>query len=161
MLRSRRVVGYSGDPVEIRRAAMDLLSRREYGVEELRTRLVARFGSDAPVLDALQRLVADGLLSDQRFAEAFVRMHRNKCHGPMRILRDLEMRGIDTELAVASVEPSSRDWFVLAREWRQRRFGTDKPASSAEWQRQARHLQQRGFSTEQLRFALKQGDLDE
>jgi regulatory protein len=160
MLRSRRVADYSGDPLDIRRAAMDLLSRREYGVEELRTRLVARFGSDAPVAEELQRLAADGLLSDQRFSESFVRMHRNKGHGPVRILHELRMRGIGEELAVAVVEPSSPDWAVLAREWRQRRFGVDTPASSVEWQKQARHLQQRGFSSEQLRFALKQGDID-
>jgi regulatory protein len=150
----RRAPDYSGDPVDIRRAAMDLLSRREHCTAEIRAKLRARFGEDAPVDSELQRLSGDGLLSDERFAEAFVRMHRNRGHGPLRILRELEQRGVDRELAEASVAAGGSEWLELARAWKQRRFGAEEPASAAEWQRAARQLQQRGFTSEQIRFAL-------
>jgi len=133
---------------------MDLLSRREHSRSEIRAKLHARFGGEAPVEPELERLAAEGLLSDARFAEAFVRTHRNRGHGPLRILRELEQHGVERELAEASVDARSRDWCELARAWKQRRHGDGKPASVTEWQRLARQLQQRGFSGEQIRFAL-------
>ena len=154
----RRVPGYSGNPVDIRRAALDLLSRREHCAAEIRAKLLARFGTAAPIETELERLLADGLLSDGRFAEAFVRMHRNKGHGPLRVLRELAQRGVAAELAEAAVDARSRDWHELARAWKERRFGAEPPASAAEWQRVARQLQQRGFSPDQVRFALSGRD---
>ena len=158
MLGRRRAPDYSGDPADIRRAAIDLLSRREHCAAEIRAKLIARFGKEAPVEPELERLLADGLLSDARFAEIFVRMHRNKGHGPLRVLRELEQRGVAVALAEVAVDARSRDWHELARAWKERRFGTEPPASAAEWQRVARQLQQRGFSSDQVRFALSGRD---
>jgi regulatory protein len=158
VLGRRRVPDYSGDPADIRRAAIDLLSRREHCAAEIRAKLLARFGKEAPLEPELERLLAEGLLSDARFAETFVRAHRNKGHGPLRILRDLAQRGVASELAEAAVDARSRDWHELARAWKERRFGAQPPASVAEWQRVARQLQQRGFSPDQVRFALSGRD---
>jgi len=156
--RLRRAAGQGepADPVGIRRVAMDLLARREHSVAELRVRLREKFGETAALEPELERLVAERLLDDARFAEAFVRMHRNRGHGPVRILHELEQRGVDAELAEAAVEPRAIEWAGLARQWRVRRFGDGLPASAAEWQRQARHLQHRGFSMEQVRQALRE-----
>ena len=110
------------------------------------------------IIPCLERLRAEGLLSDARFAETFVRMHRNKGHGPLRILRDLAQRGVASELAEAAVDARSRDWHELARAWKERRYGTQPPASAAEWQRVARQLQQRGFMPEQIRYALTESN---
>jgi regulatory protein len=53
---------------DVRRVAMDLLARREHSVLELTRKLQAR-GFEPQLVDAaLQQLVADGLLSDARFA---------------------------------------------------------------------------------------------
>jgi regulatory protein len=121
----------------------------------LRARLLARFGDGAPIDPELERLAAEGLLSEARFIEAFVHAHRKRGHGPLRILRELEQRGVDAGRAAAGVEPDAREWFELARDWRIRRFGAAAPGAASEWQRQARHLQQRGFSGEQVRHALR------
>lgn len=161
MLGRRRAPDYSGDPADIRRAAIELLSRREHCAAEIRSKLLARFGREAPIDSELERLLAEGLLSDARFAETFVRMHRNRGHGPLRILRELEQRGVAGELAAAAVDARSRDWHQLARAWKRRRFGEQKPASAADWQRVARHLQQRGFTPEHIRFALSDANPEE
>ncbi|MEL0088338.1 MAG: hypothetical protein VW757_09660, partial [Halieaceae bacterium] len=62
------------NPADIRRKGMDLLARREHGVEELRRKLASRFGNCEVTLDVidgeLARLVDEGLLSDDRFAAA-------------------------------------------------------------------------------------------
>ncbi|MBP9034806.1 MAG: RecX family transcriptional regulator, partial [Pseudomonadales bacterium] len=76
----------------------------------------------------------------------------------LRILRELEQCGVTTELAEAAVDARSRNWHELARAWKQRRFGEEKPASAADWQRVARQLQRRGFTLEQVRYALSDAD---
>lgn len=153
--RTRADTSAPADGPVIRRAALDLLARREHSARELREKLRQKFGT-APLLDEeLDRLQAEGLLSDERFAEAFVRMHRGRGHGPVRILHELSLRGIDASLAEAAVDPRGDEWIELARRWRERRFGESIPASRSDWQKQARHLQARGFTAEQVRKAMK------
>jgi SOS response regulatory protein OraA/RecX len=118
--------------------------------------LQRKFGTEAPVDTELERLVAERILDDARFAEAFVRMHRQRAHGPLRILHELAQRGVGAALAESIVEPRSADWVELASRWRARRFGEALPTGAKEWQRQARQLQSRGFSTEQVRAALRE-----
>ena len=56
-------------PVSIRRAAMNLLARREHGHVELARKLRLR-GADAEMIEVeLQRLTDDGLLSEERYLE--------------------------------------------------------------------------------------------
>ena len=144
----------------MRRAALELLARREYSGAELRERLLKKLGKELPIDHEIERLVAEGLLDDARFAEAFVRMHRRRGHGPHRILHELNQRGIAEELAEAAVDPRSPEWIELARAWRVRRFGSALPRAAADWQRQARHLQARGFSAEQVRRVMREPVVD-
>jgi regulatory protein len=149
--------GHAADPVhDIRQAALHLLARREHSTAELRERLARKFGHDAETIEAeLERLTAERLLDDTRFTESFIRMHCRKGHGPLRILQELARRGVSSELAEGLVDPRGAEWTERARAWRARRFGAAEPTAAADWQRQARHLQSRGFSTEQVRRALR------
>jgi regulatory protein len=142
--------------LDIRHAALDLLARREHSTAELRERLSRKLGHDAALIEAaLEQLATEGLLDDTRFSESFIRMHRRKGHGPLRILHELRQRGVDGALAEELVDARGDEWIELARDWRARRFGAAEPRSTADWQRQARHLQTRGFSTEQVRRAMR------
>jgi regulatory protein len=143
------------DAPVLRRAALDLLARREHSRSELREKLRQRFGASPLIDEVLDRLESEGLLDDARFAEAFVRMHSTRGHGPLRILHELAQRGVATELAEACVEPRSPEWISLARQWRERRFGESIPVERSDWQKQARHLQARGFTAEQVRKAMR------
>lgn len=151
----RRAPVPTGDPIVVRGAALDLLARREHAARELDAKLVARFGRDAPIDEVLQRLRDEGLQSDQRFAEAFVRAQRQRGRGPLRILHELAGRGIERELAAACVDASAPEWAEAARAWKCRRYGEARIGSAAERSRIARQLQQRGFGTAQIRFALE------
>lgn len=137
---------------------MNLLARREYSQHELRARLRLRFDAEELIAAELRKLSHEGLQSDERFTESFVRMHEGRSHGPLRILRELELRGVDEELARAFVHPRDRRWFDMARAWRRRRFGAPGPVEARERARQMRHLQQRGFSHEHIRFAMAAGE---
>jgi regulatory protein len=136
---------------------MDYLARREYGERELARKLTAR-GFDAGLVEAaVDRLVADGLLSDRRFAEAFVHSRYQQGSGPQKIHAELRQRGIDDCLIDASLEAVAEQWLERLRQVREKKFGPELPQVFSERNRQIRFLQQRGFTSEQI-FAVLKGE---
>ena len=134
---------------------MDFLARREHGEQEVTQKLIAR-GFDAEVVEAaVSALVDDGLLSDSRFAEAFVYSRFRKGSGPQKIHAELRQRGIDDALISVSMETVAGQWLERVREVREKKFGQDPPADFKERCRQMRFLQQRGFTSEQINGAFK------
>jgi len=129
---------------------MDLLARREHSVAELRAKLVAKEFDPVAVDVAVARLAAEGLVSDARFAEAFVASRVRKGQGPLRIRQELERRGVADELIITHLEQVAVDWDALARSVRAKKFGVARVADYRDWARQARFLQYRGFSGEQI-----------
>jgi regulatory protein len=147
------------DPVEARKKAMDYLARREHGRGELLDKLM-RFGFDADVAnDAIDKLIEDGLQSDQRFAEMFVRSRINQGKGPAKIRADLRGRGLASAAVDIALEEADEDWYALARDVRLKKFGPDAPSEFREKARQMRFLQSRGFEPDQIQAAVS-ADLD-
>ena len=129
-----------------RNVALDALARREHSVRELMERLHKAFpeqDADAFV-PLIERLQEDGLQSDERFAEAYVRMRVNKGHGSVKIAHELLQRGIDESLAQRSL--SGCNWFELGMAALLKKFGHSVPVDIEEKARMARFLQQRGFA---------------
>ena len=147
------------DRTEARKKAMDYLARREHARGELLNKL-ARFGFEPEVAaDAIEGLIEDGLQSDERFAEAFVRSRINQGKGPGRIRADLNQRGIAAALVDEALAESGQDWFALAREVRLKKFGAACPTDFKEKARQIRFLRSRGFEPDQIQVAVS-ADLD-
>ena len=136
-----------------RRRAMDLLARREHSRLELERKLVARSFGESLVSGVLDELEQDGLLSAERFAQAFVASRYSRGQGPQRIKRDLGERGIES--AEAYLDDERFDWGALARATRIKRFGRELPADFKEKARQMRFLEYRGFDRGQIKHALE------
>ena len=177
---------------DVRRAAMDLLARREHSRAELARKLRQRFekqrarldrrraakrllepwadrgnavaeqnvatqdgdstsaGAHGPVSTtlieaALEQLENEGLLSDLRFAEVFVRSRIARGQGPVRLRHDMREKGLEAEMIDAALEAAEVDWGEHAKEVLERRFGDDAP-DAREKARRMRFLKQRGFS---------------
>ncbi len=131
-----------------------MLARREHARGELAAKLAARgSGPEATgrVLDALE---AEGLLSEERFTEQFVRSRIGRGQGPRLIREALRQRGIGDAPAREAVERDDAGWAERASQARSGRFGPAAPADYREWARQARFLERRGFTTEHIRLAL-------
>jgi regulatory protein len=142
------------DPIEARKKAMDYLARREHGRGELLDKLT-RFGFDPDIADAaVTRLVEDGLQSDSRFAEAFVRSRINQGKGPARIRADLRERGLAATAIDIALEEADEDWYALARDVRLKKFGPDTPSEFRDKAKQMRFLQSRGFEPDQIQAAV-------
>jgi len=152
--RQRRSPEHAGDESRIRSVALALQSYREHGARELETKLT-RKGYDAlTAAQVIDDLRESGLVSDHRFAEAFVRSHAARGHGPVRIRYALRELGVAVELIEPSIATEDLDWAELAAKLRQRKFGESAPKRYAERAKQMRFLQYRGFSTDQIRAAF-------
>ena len=142
------------DPIEARKKAMDYLARREHAQEELRAKLTS-FGFDADIAeDAIAQLIDDGLQSDERFVEAFIRSRINQGKGPAKIRADLREKGVSGSLVDVGLEEADEDWYALARDVRLKRFGPATPLNFKEKARQMRFLQSRGFEPDHIQSAV-------
>lgn len=140
-------------PVSIRRAAMNLLARREHGHVELARKLRLR-GADAEMIEVeLQRLTDDGLLSEERYLESYIRSRANEGRGPMRIREELTQRGLARADVDQALSEAQVDWDERLRELWQRRF--NEPALDLkEKAKQSRFLAQRGYAVDAIRQLL-------
>ena len=139
--------------------ALRCLALREHSRLELARKLDG-LGSQDEVNAELDRLVELGLLSDARFADAYVRAKAAR-FGASRLKSELARRGVAAELIGSALDVASGDAEPeRARAVLRRKFDTP-PADAREWARQARFLQGRGFSTEIIRSVLKESPGDE
>ncbi len=139
----------------IRRAAMDLLARREHSFLELTNKLRKRFPESLDDLQAVvQRLSDEGLQSDSRMVEAFVRSSINRGQGPLKIRAGLRNRGISEHLIDTGIQTAEVDWYALIEQVSERKFGTADVMDLRDKGRRARFLQQRGFDFEQIHSVL-------
>jgi len=138
----------------VRKKAMDLLMRREHAVVELQKKLIGKDYDVDIVIEVVEQLANEGLVSDARFTEAFVRYRTNNGRGPQRIQMELRERGVDEKIQAAYLDARDVRWFDRAAQVRSKRFGDAMPEDFKERARQARFLQYRGFTSEQIREVL-------
>ena len=140
---------------EIRRAAMDLLARREHGRDELIAKLHRRFAGDMELVESeVDKLQAEGLQSDVRLAESFIVSCAGRGQGPIKIRSELRSRGVPDDILKVSLEGCGIDWLALAASVCRKRFGETPPADAKEKAKRFRFLQQRGFSFDQISSIL-------
>lgn len=134
--------------------AVRLLSRREHSCFELRRKLKTRGINQGIIDETLSSLRGEGLLSDERFTESYVRVRINKGFGPLRIRTELAELGVSDEMIAQYMVHDDEFWFESAIVVRNKRFGEEKPEDVKAWSKQARFLQQRGFNTGMVRKIL-------
>ncbi len=128
-----------------REAAMNLLARREHSYLELSHKLQQRQYTLDEIDAALNRLQDDGLLSNERFTEAYINMRRRRGFGPLRIRNELAERGIGDELISRYLCHDADDWSADLQQQFEKKYGHKKAADYAERVKRAKFLQGRGF----------------
>ncbi len=121
----------------LRRAAMDLLARREHSRAELLEKLQRRFPESEPLFaEVLDQLTADGLLDDERFCEAYVRYRRSRGVGPLLIRQELRQKGVESRSVQAALDPSAEEWLDTLRALLLKKSGGCLPPASERAARQ-------------------------
>ena len=148
-------------PLAVRRTAMDLLARREHGRVELTRKLRKRGATDELIGPALDRLTEDGLLSESRYLESFIRYRSGAGYGPARIREELGQRG----LARADIDEALREcgvpWSERLRHLWERKFAGERPLDPKTRAQQTRFLAYRGFPLDMIGRLLSGRDLDD
>ncbi|HEY0961324.1 MAG TPA: regulatory protein RecX [Pseudomonadales bacterium] len=150
-------------PIAVRRAAMDLLARREQSFHELLDKLTTKFPDfdrEAVIRPALERLRAENLQSDSRFANAWVNYRAGRGVGPLKIASELQPRKLDRELLNGALYLDGPDWEEKCYEVLCRKFRVRSKPTREERARWQRFLMQRGFDHEQIRAAVKKAEAE-
>ena len=137
----------------MRAFACSLLARREYGVVELGRRIRRKWPGAGKIDELIASLVEENLLSDQRYAESFVRFRRQRFQGPLKIRADLRSKGVDDALISRELDAHGDEWTGLAAQWLER-----QNPGSIDFEKKKkyyRRLLSRGFTHDQAMDALK------
>ncbi|WP_136255606.1 regulatory protein RecX [Onishia niordana] len=145
--------GESGDQPSPRDDAIRLLARREHSRHELESRLATKGHDVTEVATCLDDLAEQGLQSDVRFAEHFVRSRVQRGQGPRKVRAELDQRGAARETVDEALTEAEVDWCRLAAETLARRF-SGPGETPKERAKRERFLAGRGFDFDQLKYAL-------
>ena len=128
--------------------ALNMLIRREHSQLELSNKLQLKGFDDAEIKRSINLLVEQKYQSDERFSEAFILMRYNQGKGPVIISSELKKRGIE------SFDLSIFDWFELAKEVREKKFGKNLSLDYKTQAKQKRFLKSRGFDFDEINKAF-------
>ncbi len=130
----------------IRNTALDILARREHTRLELSRKLKAKDFSEHEIEELLEVLGQEGLQSDERYAESYVNMRRNRGYGPLKIKQELQQRGVSSDLVDLFVEFNDEIWLDTAYQAYEKKFAAKVLSSANERAKRMRFLQSRGFT---------------
>jgi regulatory protein len=129
------------------------LARRDYSQQEIVQKLkLKKYPADA-IQTVIAALVESSLINEPRFTENYTRSRSNKGYGPVRIMQELQARGISAEMIAEHVQIADNAWLAIAqRVWR--KHFKSVPDDMRQRAKQMRFLQYRGFTQEQIKYAL-------
>ena len=139
--------------------AVGFLARREHSLYELRGKLSRRDYPEEEIDAALQRLLAKGLQSDERFTQAYLQSRQLSGLGPYKVIAELKRRGVDEALVDQVMRKQDFDWYQHAVQVYQKKYADTPVSDYKERAKRSRFLQQRGFSSEQIQHAI--GNFDD
>ena len=147
--------------VAVRRAAMDLLARREHGRVEL-TRKLRQRGACPDMIDiALDRLTEEGLLSESRYLESYINYRAGSGYGPLRIREELGQRGLSRGDIEEALRASGFNWQEQLEDTWRRKFAGKLPEDAKERARQGRFLSYRGYTMDMIGRVLSGREFDD
>ncbi|MCK4675875.1 MAG: regulatory protein RecX [Gammaproteobacteria bacterium] len=126
--------------------AVRLLSRREHSAFEIRNKLSQRDFENKEIEQAIVELQQGGWLSDERFAEAYVRMRQKKGFGPVRISIELNERGVKENIIDAYLRADDDIWLQILNQQYLKKYKNKPIEDYNDKAKRIRFLQYRGFT---------------
>ncbi len=132
-------------------SAIYSLAMREHSRLEITNKLKKKDYIEGVDLEKLLNELEDSnYLNEERFVESFIRYRSGKGQGSIKISNELRQRGINNSMITHAMQEANIDWFQLAKEQREKKFGENKPDEYKEKARQMRFLSRRGFDTDSI-----------
>lgn len=139
----------------LKERAMDILARREHSREELYRKLSYKGFESDEVKAVIESLQLQGLLSDERYAESYVRSRAERGFGPLRIQCELKERGVDDTLIAQVISQECIDWNEKCRVVWKKKYNRFESFGSQAYAAQVRFLTQRGYRQEAIHVVLQ------
>ena len=108
------------------------------------------------LINEINKLISDGLISDERFAESYFQSRKRKGFGPLRIKNELAQRGINDSIFY-SIQPET-DWSYLAFQALEKKINGKKPDDIKAILKLKNFLNYRGFEFKDIDKALSMLD---
>ncbi len=135
--------------------AVRLLSRREHSAFEIRDKLLKRDFDSEEIDQVIIELQQGGWLSDERFAEAYIRMRQLKGFGPVRIAMELNERGVKEHIVDDYLHADDDSWRQTLEQQYRKKY-KDKPIEDYnDKAKRIRFLQYRGFALDVIYQVVK------
>jgi len=127
-------------------SAIYSLAMREHSRFEIYNKLCKKDYVEGVDLHALLDELEDkNYINEERFAESFVRSRVSRGQGPVKITNELRRKGISSSLMSRVMQNAEADWFDLATNQLEKKFGNTKPETFKEKAKRMRFLAARGF----------------
>ena len=140
----------------IRKKAMDYLSRREHSRYELYKKISTHNFDKDLINQELDLLIRDGLLSDERFVEAFIHSRKKNGKGPLKISAELQQRGADESLINKYIEEiENSEWLASAKQVVEKKLGNNQQLDYDNQLKMMKFLNNRGFTIDQVKLTIK------
>ena len=130
--------------------AVKLLSRREHSAFEIRDKLLRRDFEEEEIAQTITELQQGGWLSDERFAEAYIRMRQQKGFGPIRIAIELNERGVDESIVDSYLHAGDESWLQTLTQQYSKKYKNKAIEDYNDKAKRIRFLQYRGFSLDMI-----------
>ena len=138
---------------------MDFLARREHSFQELSRKLQLKYPDATPpqITEVIEKLQADGLQSDERFTESWVRYRQSRGFGYLHILADLKERGIASTVVDRYLFSDDDNWMATAKALVSKRLAADEliEFGSKPHRKLMRYLESRGFGSREIQTAIQ------
>ena len=142
----------------MRAFAYRLLRRREYSIVELGNRIREKWPQAEDVEILVGQLAEENLVSDQRYAETYMRSRVQRHQGPLKIRAAMRGKGVPDSIIVTAMQAEAGEWLDLARKWLRRQHPGQ--LSFKDKQKYYRRLVNRGFTHDQAMDACRDYKLD-
>jgi len=130
--------------------AVRLLSRREHSTYEIRDKLLQRDFDEAEVEQALIELQQGDWLSDERYAEAYIRMRQQKGFGPIRIANELNERGVKDSIVETYLYAGEENWRQTLIKLYEKKYRNRAVEDYNDRAKRIRFMQYRGFTLDMI-----------
>ncbi len=134
----------------IRKKILDFLSRREHSYKELIIKLKDRVDSRDKLIDELDRVRKEGLQSDERFSESYIRARSIKGFGPNKISNELLYKGVDENLVFSLLENNEINWTQCLKKAYIKKSKSINISSTDDKEKLRSFLHKRGFDYDEI-----------
>ena len=133
---------------------MNALSRREHSEKEIYLKFVNLVISKDTLIEEILKLKEEGLISNQRYAEAYIRSRFHSGFGPIRIKYELEKKGVIEAIIKTAFQETDLDWDdKLKSEFKKKYESNDMKSSNDN--KISKFFLYRGFDLEKISRLIK------